>query len=123
MSIFEILFSFEGRINRQPYWIGWIVLNIIVFIGQMSGSAEVSLIITLLILWPALALQAKRWHDRGKSAWWILLNATIIGIPWVLIELLFLKGTDGPNEYGPDPLKPWETNVVQKSPSQLKVTE
>ena len=123
MSIFQILFSFEGRISRQPYWIGWIILNIVVLVGQMSGSSDLSLILSVLIIWPGLALQAKRWHDRNKSAWWILLNFTIIGIPWVLVELLFFKGTDGPNEYGLDPLKPWETELVaSKQPNAGHVT-
>lgn len=36
---------------------------------------------------------------------WIILAITmIIGI-WALIELGFLRGTDGPNDYGPDPLQ------------------
>jgi len=28
----------------------------------------------------------------------------VIGGLWLLIELGFLKGTAGPNQYGPDPL-------------------
>ena len=36
---------------------------------------------------------------------WILNIALLIVAVWFLIELGFLKGTDGPNEYGPDPLQ------------------
>ena len=34
--------------------------------------------------------------------WWVLIGLIpIIGALWLLIELGFLKGTDGPNRYGP----------------------
>ena len=81
------------------------------------------------MLWIALAVGVKRLHDRNKSGWWLLffylvpavlqgigdlleaplslvlyLPAFAIGI-WCLIELGFLRGTDGPNQYGPDPLQ------------------
>ena len=36
--------------------------------------------------------------------WVIIAISLAIGI-WSLIELGILKGTDGPNQYGPDPLK------------------
>jgi uncharacterized membrane protein YhaH (DUF805 family) len=55
--------------------------------------------------WPSLAIYVKRWHDRGKSGWWVLIVfVPIIGYLWLLIECGFLAGDDGPNEYGPDPL-------------------
>lgn len=121
---------FDGRINRQKWWLGlialmivqWIVYAVlmIVFGGsmmnvnpddpaameQMMSSMTVPMIVLLLIfLWPSLALYAKRWHDRGKSGWWTLIVfVPIIGAIWALVELGFLAGTEGPNQYGPDPL-------------------
>lgn len=60
---------------------------------------------SLVLLWPALAIQAKRWHDRDKSAIWILINfVPFIGGLWALIENGFLAGTDGDNHYGSNPL-------------------
>ena len=63
-------------------------------------------IITLLVLaWVNLAVHAKRWHDRNKSILWILFwFIPIIGQIWTLIELGFIRGTSGPNRFGPDPL-------------------
>ncbi|MGH6819525.1 MAG: DUF805 domain-containing protein [Methylocella sp.] len=128
MSLFT---SFEGRINRQKWWLGLIVLTVIewtVFFvigmvfgggmmagmdpnnpdaaGQAMGMLSVPMIIVLIIfLYPWLALYAKRWHDRGKSGWWsLIVLVPIIGTIWVLVELGFLRGTDGPNQYGNDPL-------------------
>lgn len=80
-------------------------------------------------LYSAVAVAVKRLHDRNKSGWWILLFYFVPGILtsggeasgdvairailsligaaisiWALIELGFLRGTRGPNYYGPDPL-------------------
>ncbi len=47
----------------------------------------------------------KRYHDRNKSGWWVLIVfVPVIGGLWYLIECGFLRGTPGPNNYGPDPL-------------------
>ena len=108
------LFSFKGRINRKPFW----MFNLIVFMGGLLLGAftEISpdinkltkpqLMFMIWIFWPSLAVQAKRWHDRDKSALWILINLIPLAGPiWALIENGFLPGIQGENRYGPDPLK------------------
>lgn len=71
----------------------------------MSGMAIPLVILILLTIWPSLAIYAKRWHDRDKSGWWTLIGLVpIIGGLWMLIELGFLRGTEGPNRFGPDPI-------------------
>ena len=64
-------------------------------------------LITLVVLaWVVLAVAAKRWHDRNKSALWILFTLIpIIGQIWTLVELGFIRGTKGHNRFGPDPMK------------------
>jgi uncharacterized membrane protein YhaH (DUF805 family) len=125
MSMFT---NFEGRINRAKWWLGLIVLFIAQWIlwfilSRVIGVQAVDMndpaamehmlsamwlpagIVGLILLYPSLALYAKRWHDRGKSGWWTLIALIpIIGGIWILIELGFLQGTPGPNQYGPDPL-------------------
>ena len=39
----------------------------------------------------------------GRQQWWLGLIPIIGGI-WALVENGFLRGTDGPNQYGNDPL-------------------
>ncbi len=57
-------------------------------------------------IWISLAVQVKRWHDRGKSAWMVFLPLVpIAGILWVLVETGFLRGSAGANRYGEDPLE------------------
>ena len=64
--------------------------------------------ITLLCLLPiflSIIVQIKRWHDLNKSWIWILLNfIPVFGPLWTLIQCGFVRGTEGENQYGLDPL-------------------
>jgi uncharacterized membrane protein YhaH (DUF805 family) len=73
--------------------------------AMMSKMVVPMGILWLIVIWPAICLYAKRWHDRDKSGWWSLIGLVpIIGGIWMLVELGFLRGTEGPNRFGPDPL-------------------
>ncbi|MEA2022835.1 MAG: DUF805 domain-containing protein [Actinomycetota bacterium] len=108
----DLLFKFDGRINRGKFWLGllamWVVVAIVAMIAGVVNNSIVWAIFGLLylfVIWPSLAINIKRWHDRGKSGWWILISfIPLIGPIWALIEVGFLPGTPGTNEYGPDPL-------------------
>ena len=123
------LFAFEGRINRAKYWT--FVALVLVFVlpalsavaglrsalEQLSDPVTIRVlemgtgIVTLSIVLPLqvsiLAVGAKRWHDRNRSGWWVLIALVpVIGPLWTLVECGCLKGTEGENRYGPDPLAP-----------------
>jgi uncharacterized membrane protein YhaH (DUF805 family) len=121
----SLLFSFQGRINRAKFWLVhvamWVVVAIVfsVILGSAAMSSDpqaalqsvgavggiILLVVYILALWIGLAIAAKRWHDRNKSAWWILIVfVPLVGGLWYLIECGFLKGTTGANKYGSDPL-------------------
>lgn len=116
MTTKQILFSFQGRIDRETfakYYLGiptlvYIFAAVVDVLLGANREFEIGcfLVFLLLYLWPMLALQSKRWHDRDKSAWWILITIIpLIGNLWVLIELCGQKGTEGENRFGPDPKK------------------
>ena len=113
----HLLTSFEGRINRARLWAGVGVLFAIGLVANLldamlgtrlagpDSMGVVSLLTTLASIYPALAVYAKRWHDRDKSGWWsLIILVPIIGPIWMLVELGILQGTRGANRYGPDPL-------------------
>ncbi len=119
MDAKQLLFSIDGRISRSTFWLKYvlpvfiisIVINIVA--GLLSGSHEnpspvgfiIALIWQLLLIYPSICVYAKRWHDRDKSAWWILIGfIPLVGAIWTLVECGFLKGTDGPNRFGEDPV-------------------
>lgn len=127
-----LLTSFSGRINRQPFWLSilamvvlqWVLMLVLgMFLGtSMMGGMDPNMppaeaaatatkamtpiiIVSLLFIYPALAIYTKRWHDRDKSGWWsLIMFVPIIGALWFLIECGFLRGTEGPNRFGEDPL-------------------
>ena len=110
MNFTQICFSFKGRIGRLAWWMMYILIAIILVILEAidpnlfdPDSLKVSYyIITLLVLvWVKLAVDTKRWHDRNKSALWILFSLIpIIGQIWMIIELGFFAGTNGQNRFG-----------------------
>lgn len=133
MDLKWLLFSFEGRVNRLPYWGVALVMIALgtgfnIAIGDFgperpmtAGPAIFETAVFLFFMWIGLAVQIKRWHDRNKSAWWALLNLVpVIGTIWVLIECGFLPGTAGPNRYGPPP--PGTADVSARPPSGQGMT-
>ncbi len=125
MSLTQLLFSFEGRVGRAPYW--YFVLAVTVLFGAVfaivgvslfnavasgadagaapsAGMAAVVPLLSLLLLWPSLAICAKRWHDVDKSAWWILIGLVpVVGGLIALVFNGFIAGTPGANRYGNPP--------------------
>ena len=108
MKYVELFLSFTGRINRSQYWLGTFVLAVFilgpayfVYEPYSEESKRYVDIASLTMLWPGLALQIKRWHDRNKSGWWVLINfIPLIGVIWAIIENGFLSGNSGENQYG-----------------------
>jgi len=75
---------------------GWVILVNIMFHAEPSlienhkESSRLFLMLFYFSHWPVLATQIRRWHDRGKSGFWCLINlAPFIGPLWAFIELGF----------------------------------
>lgn len=108
----DLLFSFDGRINRAKYWLGtviaWVFGAVAVALLQTVGGTIgllVAIAAYVALIWVGFAVLIKRWHDRGKSGWWVLIVfVPLIGYLWALIETGFLEGDKGENLYGSDPL-------------------
>jgi uncharacterized membrane protein YhaH (DUF805 family) len=122
MTLGSILFSFQGRLNRQPFWLATLALIVVeafdfAMMGVAAGSAgpdanpnpaAVILMLGCIALlfvcsWASLALSVKRMHDRNKSGWFVLISIVPLLNFWLFIESV-LRGTVGPNRFGPDPL-------------------
>jgi uncharacterized membrane protein YhaH (DUF805 family) len=110
MDMMQIFLSFRGRINRKTFWLATLPLAIGYAVAEvMTGSADEAVVglgylIMIGFLWPSLAVQTKRWHDRNKSGWWNLIGLVpIVGPIWALVEVGFLRGTPGANFYGVPP--------------------
>ena len=96
---------------------------------QLDKAASAAMLVAAsILLYPSLAMSVKRLHDLNLSAWWCVpafipgfadnlltvVNAPAMvqtGALWIdcavglvyIIVLGFIRGTDGPNQYGDDP--------------------
>jgi uncharacterized membrane protein YhaH (DUF805 family) len=114
MTLAQVFFSFDGRIGRQTFWLkGVLLLTVLAIvggvlagiIGGLSGSggllAVLFIAVYIVVLWMSLAVSIKRWHDRGKSGWWVLIGLIpLIGGIWAFIETGPLAGDPGTNRFG-----------------------
>ncbi len=127
LVLLRFLFSFEGRASRSYFWLGVIGSRVGVFLLAIpvelylpsDGLARQLILILLGIVgvWILLALSVKRWHDRDKSGLWVLVVfLPLVGIWWFVIEAGFLPGTEGDNEYGPDPRLRWMSSRPEFKP-------
>jgi uncharacterized membrane protein YhaH (DUF805 family) len=105
---FKLWFSLKGRVNRRPYFFTSLLVAAISESRKLvpDGFLIIYLPLIAVTLYVAVALGIKRCHDRNRTGWFMLVNFIPLICLWPLVELVFLKGTEGPNEYGPDPLAP-----------------
>ncbi len=115
LSLKQIYFSFDGRIPRKVFWLHGILgifattLVASFVLGILSGILGewvmvLSIPLFVPLIWAYLGIYIKRWHDRNKSGWWILIMfIPFIGGLWMLVECGFLQGTEGDNQFGPEP--------------------
>jgi uncharacterized membrane protein YhaH (DUF805 family) len=111
-SGFRNYVGFEGRAARSEFWF-WALFAVLVSIatqvldgilfGQQFGL--LSGIAALAMFLPGLAVSVRRLHDRDKSGWFVLLYfIPLVGFIILLIWFC-MRGTVGPNRFGPDPLQ------------------
>jgi uncharacterized membrane protein YhaH (DUF805 family) len=91
-------FSFQGRANRQPYWVTNFILACALTVGlfALGGLSAGMPLLSVLFLpivvgyfWAGLAVGARRLHDRNKSAWWLLLFwgvPILVGVIEAIVE-------------------------------------
>ena len=121
--------NFNGRARRSEFWwfylftalvglAAYVVYLILFGIAAALGDSSLAAIFTVLaFIWvlviivisiglyiPTLAVGSRRLHDYGMSGWLqLLLLVPCASI--VLIVLWALAGTQGPNQYGPEPTR------------------
>ena len=108
ISMWTNYVNFKDRARRKDFWMAFLVNFIIVAIlGVLVNIASffsiISTLYTLAILIPTLALWARRLHDTGKSAWFLLLAIIPVIGEIVLLVFACMDSQPGANQYGPNP--------------------
>lgn len=119
------LFSFEGRLNRAPYIKYTFIIVAIAgllsfglpFVLGLNGMMIV-LMLPYIEVMLKVPFKVRRVHDLGYPGWYSLLaiipelvfvntNNKLAFAVAILVSLYLMcqKGTEGPNQYGPDPLQ------------------
>ncbi|MEP3655501.1 MAG: DUF805 domain-containing protein [Litorimonas sp.] len=120
--------NFEGRASRAEYW--WpTLMQIIVYVAlfiafalvvgfdeyEASGGNEAAalalmgagFLFALVNLLPGIAVKVRRFHDLDQTGWLVLVfwgaNIFIPLVEFARMIWFAFPGTDGPNQYGPDP--------------------
>ncbi len=108
-SAFSKYFTISGRACRSEYWY-YVLFIILVSFGLMTISmilpflAMLSMVFSLATIIPSITVAIRRLHDIDRSGWWILIGfIPLIGT--IVLLIFFVKqGTEGPNDFGDDPL-------------------
>tara|TARA_B110000467_G_scaffold26545_1_gene23990 strand:+ start:76 stop:477 length:402 start_codon:yes stop_codon:yes gene_type:complete len=113
----------NGRASRSEYWWFSLFLLIISLVTVFAdaflftdlvledGFFPINTVAGLATLIPSIAVYIRRLHDVNRSGWWMFIALTCVGIIPLLIWLCS-KGTDGPNDFGDDPLQEGGANAI-----------
>ncbi len=112
-TIQEKYFCFHGRLNRKRYILRSLVVGIVsgflaglftALMGDPGMAFVVSGLFSVAGFAAEISLVVRRLHDLNHTGLlWLLSFIPVINF-FLAIYLLFFKGTEGENQYGPDPL-------------------
>ena len=114
----ELFFTSKGRLNRKSYIYRSLFLSLVLCVVQGVLTFATNTIDALELLFAVVAfgfslfsfvsnimMDVRRLHDLDLSGWWMLLMLVPLVNIFFALYMLFFKGTDGPNQYGDDPLQ------------------
>jgi uncharacterized membrane protein YhaH (DUF805 family) len=86
MDITNLLFTYQGRINRGKYWlavlfyvIGMVIAVALGFLIPVVGLI-LAIILYIVIFVSGIFVGIKRLHDRDKTGWWLLFFYLVPGV-------------------------------------------
>ncbi|GGT79803.1 MULTISPECIES: DUF805 domain-containing protein [Streptomyces] len=98
---------FGGRARRKEFWMftlfSVIISIVLSVIDGVLGMQLLSLIYSLAVLIPTLAVSVRRLHDTGRSGWWILIGLIPLVGAIILIVFYATEGNQSENAHGPNP--------------------
>lgn len=122
--------DFEGRSRRLEYWMYTLLCTIIAVLFTVALFTLVAasrdqeptpaffallglgVIVWLALVIPGIAVTVRRLHDRNMSGWaYLMVLIPYLG-SFALLVIMLLPGTQGPNDYGPDPKDPHGTEEL-----------
>jgi uncharacterized membrane protein YhaH (DUF805 family) len=105
--------DFSGRARRSEFWYFILFVFLVQIVASIldsvlgtdfdaSGNGLISLVATLALFLPQIAVTARRLHDIDKSGWWQLIGIIPI-VGWIIMIVWACTDSKADNKYGPNP--------------------
>lgn len=117
-TVFSKYATFFGRATRSEFW--WWALCVVTILliaraidaailepmlgldaSPQNPSRPLTSLLAFALLLPNIALAARRLHDIGKSAWWLLVGFVPIVGAFILVYFYIQPSAPKANQYGP----------------------
>lgn len=133
--------QFKGRASRSEYWWFSVLVGLINLVSSLLAAilpqmvaATISMILAAGVFLPNISVSVRRLHDRNMRGWWLLVpilslfswaitraeastmvisSLLSVCMSVALLVIFCLRGTVGPNRFGPDPLarEEWQEKI------------
>lgn len=116
-AILVSILDFRGRSGRKEFWTFQLAFLSLLLLAYLIDAQFFDPVIAadglpkglflpavwLIGLVPSLAVQVRRYHDVGRSGWWVLLN--MLPIAGILFPMVWglQRGDPGLNQFGLSP--------------------
>ena len=106
---------FSGRARRSEYW--WFVLFSLVvsvvttvidgavFGTEFEDNGPFTIITTVALLLPTIAVSVRRLHDVDRSGWFLLVGLIPL-VGWIVLVVVTVGDSGPDNGHGPSPKHP-----------------
>ena len=93
---------FDGRTGRATFW-WWVLAVVLAFLaaGILDGGLArgrmqpFSMLLTLVIFLPHLAMAVRRLHDTNRTGWWVLLGLIPL-VGTIILIIFYVQPSDPP---------------------------
>lgn len=91
---FANYFNFKGRSTRAEYWWATLFVFLLAMVMSIFKLNTLSSIVSLVLIIPNCAILTRRFHDIGRSGWWVVglwlasLLACVIGFYGIISAAL-----------------------------------
>lgn len=115
-------FHVAGRLGRGGFWLRHalglpIALFLCIAVDSLIGSFAGALVALATTAW-LVSVWGRRLHDRGRSAWWLLVAAVpVLGALFLIVECSFLPARPVAARFGGPPGLRADYAVVRATPS------